>query len=224
MRSLFFGMLFATTVLVFSFGAQDAPIRMTHIIAQMSGSGIAEDSFAAKPKAFWRASNRYCRVDEEPDPKNGIHGRIVMNEPDAWLINLEDNTAQHLVDPGPTYNCKLPMFALSQEMLKTKIADLEFGRELDFFRSNGAKRIDGPKLSFEANYYELPIGDSVLRLVERSDIHAPILVSLIFDGKSYVVKYSLWEEVPFQANLFVVPAGVKVKEPGQSTPSSSDSK
>jgi hypothetical protein len=51
---------------------------------------------------------------------------------------------------------------MSEEMAKSKIGELEIGRELDFFRANGAKQIEGPKLSFEANYYELNIGDATL--------------------------------------------------------------
>src|SRR5437660_9646426 len=97
-----------------------APTKMIHVIIKMSGSDIGEDSFAAKPKTFWRASNQYCRADEEPDPQNGIHGRTLINEPDAWLINLADNTAQHVVDHGPTFNCRLPIFAMDEQMAKSK--------------------------------------------------------------------------------------------------------
>jgi len=130
----------------------DVPAKMTHLIAQMSGTGIPADSFAAKPKIYWRASNRYCRIDEELDPQNSIHGRLIVNEPDAWLVNLADNSAKHIVDKGPTFNCKLPIFASDPEMVKSKIGELEFGRELDFFKANKAVSIDGPKLEFPTNY------------------------------------------------------------------------
>jgi hypothetical protein len=113
-------------------------------------------------------------VDEERDAKNGIHGRTIINEPDAWLINLADNTAKHFVDQGPTLNCRLPIFALDPGMAKSKIGELEFGRELEFFRENGAKSVEGPKSEFKANFYELTIEDSVLKLVERADIHATL--------------------------------------------------
>src|ERR1019366_7562251 len=103
---------------------------MSHAIVQMSVTDISTDSFFAKPKVYWRASNQYCRVDEEPDPKNAIHGRMIMNEPDIWLINLTDSMAKHVVDHGPTFYCKLPVFALDPEMTKSKIGELEFGREL----------------------------------------------------------------------------------------------
>jgi len=193
--------------------ADSAPAKMTHVIAQMSGTGIPNDSFGAKPKVYWRASNRYCRVDEEPDPERGIHGSMVINEPDAWLVNLADNTAKHLLDQGPTLNCKLPIFASDPDATKSKIGELEFGRELVFFRDNGAKSIEGPKLEFQANYYELTIGDSVLKLVERADIHAPIMIGLIRGDKAFWVRYLLWDDqVPFKADLFAKPTGLKVEE------------
>jgi hypothetical protein len=66
---------------------------MIHAIVQMSGPDFFAESLAAKPKIYWRASSQYCRIDEEPDPANGIHGRLIVNEPDAWLINLADQTA-----------------------------------------------------------------------------------------------------------------------------------
>jgi hypothetical protein len=197
-----------------SFCADSAPAKMTHVIAQMSGPNISADSFAAKPKVYWRASNQYCRIDEEPDPEKGIHGRIIMNEPDAWLVNLADNTAKHLLDTGPTFNCRLPIFPIDMETAKSKVGELEFGRELAFFRDNGAKSIEGPKLEFQANYYELMIGDSVLKLVERADIHAPILIGLIRGDKAFWVRYLLWDDqVPFKADLFAKPTGMKVEEP-----------
>ncbi len=186
---------------------------MTHLSAQMSGPDIPPDSFAAKPKIIWRAANQYCRVDEEPDPEHGIHGRIIINEPDVWMVNLADNTARHFVDQGPTFNCKLPVFAFDQDALKTKIGELEFGHEVEFFQKNGAKRVEGPKLSFETNYYELTIEDSLLKLVEIPNIHAPLRVGLTRGDKTYVVKYLLWDDhVPFKADVFAKPSGVKIED------------
>ncbi|HYB61737.1 MAG TPA: hypothetical protein VEH50_09680 [Methylomirabilota bacterium] len=205
--------MFAVAVILGGPQTATAPTKMTHLIAQMSGTDIPPDSFASKPKVFWRASNQYCRVDEEPDPANGIHGRMIINEPDAWLVNLADNTAKHMVDPGPTFNCRLPIFANDPETLKTKIGELEFGRELEFFQANGAELVEGPKLEFKADYYELRIGDSVLRLVERSDVHVPIMISRVRGDNVTVVRYSLWDDqVPFEADFFAKPTGVTTEE------------
>jgi hypothetical protein len=52
----------------------------------MSGTDISADSFFVKAKTLWRASNQYCRIDEEPDPEKGIHGRLIVNEPVAVIL------------------------------------------------------------------------------------------------------------------------------------------
>jgi len=137
---------------------------------------------------------------------------MVIKEPDAWLVNLADCTAKHIVDPGPTFNCKLPIFALSAEMAKSKVGELEIGREIDFFHQNSAKLIEGPKLQFEAKYYELQIGEYSLRLVERVDTHAPIMIALKHGSDLYLAHYLLWEEVRFKAALFAKLEGIKVEE------------
>jgi hypothetical protein len=190
----------------------DAPSKMIHGIIQMSGTDIPEGSFAAKPKIFWRASNQYCRIDEEADPERGIHGRVLINEPDAWLINLADNSAKHMLDPGPTFNCKLPIFATDPGAAKSKIGELEMGHEVEFFRAHGATPVDGPKLDFEVKYYQLKIADSVLRLAERADIQAPLMIGLMQGDKTYTARYLLWDVVPFKADLFANPTGVKIEE------------
>ena len=190
----------------------DTPGKMIHGIIQMSGADIPEGSFASKPKIFWRASSQYCRIDEEPDLEHGMHGRLLINEPDAWLINFADNTAKHMVDTGSAFNCRMPIFAMDAEMARSKIGELEMGHELEFFHAHGATLIEGPKLDFEAKYYELKIADSVLRLVERVDIHTPVMIGLIRGDKMYKADYLLWEEAPFKVDVFAKPTGVKIEE------------
>ena len=214
MKNPWLAALITLLVPVSGFCADDPPRTMIHIIVQLSGTDIPEGSFAGKPKTLWRATNSYCRSDEEPDPQQGLHLRSIMNEPDSWLVNLADNRAKHLVDPGPTFNCRLPIFALSMEIFKSKVGGLEYGHELEFFQKNGAKQVDGPKLeSFKANYYELTLDGMVLKLVERVDIHVPIRIALLHGGKVTQVRYLLWEDkIPFQADLFAKPVGVNIEE------------
>jgi hypothetical protein len=213
MRYAGFVVTLALAVLGARFPAGSAPTQMTHAAVYMSGTDFPPDSFAARAKIYWRASNQYCRVDEEPDLKNGIHGRLIVNEPDIWLVNLLNNTAKHMVDQGPTFNCRLPIFAFNVELTKGKIGELEFGRELEFFKANGAQAVDGPKLANKTNYYRLTIGDSILLLTELSDIHAPLLIALIRGDNVAEVHYMLSDDnVPFKADLFASPTGVKIEE------------
>lgn len=98
-------------------------------------------------------------------------------------------------------------------MVKSKLGQLEFGRELNFFKDNNARAVDGPKLEFTTNYYELTIGDAVLRLVERADIHAPLMIGLAQGGKVTRIRYLLWDDqVPFKADVFAKPSNVRIEE------------
>ena len=137
-----------------------------------------------------------------------------MNEPDSWLVDLANNRAKHMVDPGPTFNCRMPIFAFNMEMYKGKVGELEYGHELEFFQKNGAKQVDGPKLeSFKAYYYDLALEGMVLKLVERVDIHVPIRIALLQGEKITQVRYLLWEDkIPFKADLFAKPVGVNIEE------------
>src|ERR1700719_3041639 len=58
----------------------------------------------------------------------------------------------------------------------------------------------------------MTVGDSVLKLVERNDIHAPIQLGLIRGGKTFIVRYLLWDKVPFKAEVFARPTAVKIQE------------
>ncbi len=130
---------------------QDAPATMTKLSVRLQGAEISEDSFAAKPKPMYRAGNRYCRTEELPDPERGLHGLLIVNEPDVWMVNLLTKTAQYFLDPGPTFNCHLPIFRGEQvksaaEIMKNPLLELEFGQELGFFRGKGAASKEGPVL------------------------------------------------------------------------------
>lgn len=214
MKNRWLAALFTLLVPLSGFCANDPPSTMIHVIVQLSGTDIPEGSFAGKPKTMWRATNSFCRSDEEPDPAQGLHLRTIMNEPDSWLVDLANNRAKHMVDPGPTFNCRMPIFAFSMEMFKSKVGGLEYGHELEFFQKNGARQVDGPELqSFKANYYELALDGMVLQLVERADIHVPILIALLQGEKITKVRYLLWEnQVPFKADLFAKPTGVSIEE------------
>jgi hypothetical protein len=69
-------------------------------MVKLESPEIPKDSFAAQVKRMYRAGSRYCRTEEGPDLEHGIHGLVVINEPDSWLINRFDKTAKHMVDPG----------------------------------------------------------------------------------------------------------------------------
>src|SRR5260370_32539241 len=107
MRSHFFWIYLLSAV---ALGQSSPPETMTKLVVRLESPDIPSTSFAAQPKTMYRAGTRYCRIEEWPDIANNIHGLIVINEPDVWLVNRLDKTARHQVDPGPTFNCPMPIF------------------------------------------------------------------------------------------------------------------
>ncbi len=100
MRNLFLAIALFSAVVV----AEDAPKTMTKMEVILGSPGVQPGSFASKPKVMYRAGNRYCRIEEAPDPDNGLHGLLIVSEPDAWVVNLVTKTARHVKDTGPTFN------------------------------------------------------------------------------------------------------------------------
>jgi hypothetical protein len=90
--------------------AQQPPKVMTKVEVFLEGPDVPAGSFATKPKVMYRAGTRYCRIEEALDAENGIHGLAITNEPDAWMVNLVTKSGKHMVDPGPKFNCHLPIF------------------------------------------------------------------------------------------------------------------
>lgn len=187
------------------------------LTVRLQSPEIPADHFAAKPKTMYRAGQGYCRTEELPDPEQGIHGLMIINEPDVWVVNLLSKTAQHLVDSGPTFNCRLPMFqgdeVKSAADMKNPILELEFGRELAYFRQKGAPPKEGPVLQGkQTNVSMVQVGDSQLFLFTVDTPERPLAVARQRGGTREIYWYGLYEELPFEPKLFAKPEGVKIEE------------
>ncbi len=77
-------LLIVCLIATFAFG-QDLPKTMMKIEVRLESPDVPPDSFGAKPKVRYRAGSRYCRIEEMPDPDHGIHGTMILNEPDFWI-------------------------------------------------------------------------------------------------------------------------------------------
>src|SRR5713101_754565 len=188
--------------------AQEPPKTMTKIEVILQSPDAPVGSFATKPKVFYRAGSRYCRVEEAPDPDQGIHGLMIINEPDWWMVNLFSKTARHGVDPGPTFNCRLAIFAngtpQSLDDESKQIMELEFGRELEFFKGRGAIPKKGPVLqSKETMGYMVTVGTTALALFTYGTPERPLAVSQKRNnGKTDIYWYSGYGDADFDPKLF----------------------
>jgi hypothetical protein len=190
---------------------------MMKIEVRLQSPDAPEDSFAALPKVMYRAGTRYCRVEEAPDPQNNIHALLVTNEPDAWTVNLATNSARHFVDPGPTFNCHLPIFsdadAQSRNDPTLRILGLEFGGELAYFKAKGATGRPGPVLQTkETTGYTLQVGSTDLMLFTYGPSEFPVSVVRKRGDKLEIFWYSGYGRIPFDPKLFAKPEGIKIED------------
>jgi hypothetical protein len=185
---------------------------VTKIVSRFISPQIPPDSFAAKPKTFYIAGDSYSRVEEEPDAANGIHGLIIISEPDSWMINLFDHTGRHIVDPGPTFIVHHNI--LGREAPK-EFASFEFGKEITFMRTHKAaslasRVIDGSRCEgseFKYDAYRIV-------LYTTSDTRVPFQLEVYKDGKlDFEVRYVSYQtHLPFDASLFKPPSGITIEE------------
>jgi hypothetical protein len=215
----------ALTILAFCTisSAQQSPIRppapttMVKLEVRLQSPDAPEGSFSAQPKTMYRASTGYCRLEEAPDPKNGIHGLLILHEPDAWMVNLASKSARHIVDTEPPFFCRLPMFSDDQDKSqadpKLRVSALEFGRELEYFKSMGAVPDKGPVLQGQqTTAYLISLGPTILTLFTYGSSQFPLAVVRKVGDKSDIWWYSGYGRVPFDPKLFAKPEGIKIEE------------
>ena len=196
---------------------QQPPKTMTRLTVRLQRPDIPEESFAAKPKTMYRAGNDYCRTEELPDPEHGIHGLMIVNEPDMWMVNLFGKTARHYVDSGPTFNCHLPIFrgeqANSAADMKGALLELEFGQEMLYFKAKGSIPRQGPVLRDKpTSVYTSETGDSQLSLFTTGTPERPWAVARQQGNSREIFWYGTYEQLPFDPKLFAKPSDVKIEE------------
>lgn len=142
---------------------------------------------------------------------------MIINEPDAWMVNLATNSAKHIVDPGPTLNCRMPILADRLRDLPEaegkQVASLEFGEEMEFFKSRGVTPQKGMVLQTkQTTLYKLQFGDSVVALFTYGTPEIPLAVAWSRGEKHEIFWYSGYGVIDFDPKLFAKPEHVKIEE------------
>lgn len=209
--------LIIACLLVTTCAAEPQPKTMTKIEVILGSPGVVAGTFASKPKVFYRSGTRYCRIEEAPDPDQGVHNLMIVSEPDYWTVNLLTKTARHAIDTGPTFNCHLSIFAYgapgSMDEETKEIRELEFGQEIEFFKARGAVAAKGPILQKqETMVYRAKIGTAALALFTYGTPERPLAVGLQRGDKNDLYWYSGYGQADFDPKLFAKPEAVKIEE------------
>lgn len=193
-----------------------APAKTLRIVSQVESPQIPAGSFGLLPKTVYRLGATFLRVEEEPDTANNIHGLIVSNAPDSWIVNLATRTGRHVVDPDPNGKVRVPLFpAGSFGGFPDELSGIEMGCEVAFFEALGSPTRTLKGEGFEKIQQAVGLGDWKLVLV-RNAADAPPEMLLVFKGDDiiYALRYLSYETLSEKdMQLFSKPAGVSFVEP-----------
>jgi len=199
-----------------AWAAECAPEKMVRIVTRDATPGIDPQSFPALPKTLYRLGNGRGRVEEMPDASRGVHGLIVVNEPDAWIVNLHDRSGRHVVDPGPGLIFRAPILDGGGE-LPAPLRELEFGCELAFVQAYAPKsdeRVDaGGGLMLDK--HQLSRGDHRVAILVHPKDRGIYAVAHYKAGKIVrVVRYVEYQQgLAPHARLFSRPDGIQFAAP-----------
>ena len=179
--------------------AADAPpATMTKIVVRLTGSDIKPGSYAALPKTMYRAGDHYARIEDPPSARMQSQRLVIIAEPDAYSVNLNDRKGTHAIDQGGPDDLHLPMILpLDPNRQLGKLDGLEFGNELQFFEDAGATKRAGPMINSKpTDAYDLatPLGRATLVTEANSDI--PKFMSWKMKDGTYKYEYFQYQEKP----------------------------
>jgi hypothetical protein len=196
--------------LLVPFAAQAADDKMLYVEYRLVGKQIADDSFDAQTKKVWRIGDKYLRFEDAPNPQTKIYGLIIVAEPDIWIVDRNSNQAQHTVDPGPNYKIHFPLFA--SETVE-KLREIEFGRELEYFRENNAKELGAEEVDgFKCKVFRLAIEDREVTLFLKTN-ETPLQIVVKSPDYEYAMRFLRYEpERKPDKSQFQLPPGVQLKD------------
>lgn len=204
---------FLLLCLALSAGFQAEPARaaepLIYVEFQPLSDRIKPGTFQASTRKIWRVGRRYLRFQEAPHPEAKVHGLIISDAPNSYMINLYTRTGRHIVDPGPSIDVILPVFP---EIRHKRLRELEMGHEFEFFDAEkpSVRRgvtVDGVK----SDRYVVRLDGYEVTLHARAGTRTPTSISLKHKNYQAAVKY-LKHKVggTVDYSLFKVPEGIKL--------------
>jgi len=201
--------LIALLFLLLPMAAHAVEEKMLYVEYRLVSKKITADSFDAQIKKVWRIGKDYLRFEDAPNPQTKIHGLIIVAEPDIWIVDRNSNQAQHTVDPGPELKIHFPLFASETS---PKLRELEFGKELEYFRVNNAKELPAQDVDgFKCKVFRLEMDDREVLLFLKTD-DTPLQIAVKSPEYEYAMRFLRYEpNRKADKLLFQLPPGVQIK-------------
>ncbi len=193
-----------------------APKDMVRVVSFNATPGVDPASPTLKPRTVYRLGALFARIEEAPDPANRAQRLTVIREPDIWIANLFDKKGQHVLDPGPTFEVRAPLFQTRD--LPPLFNELELGCELDFVdayapTSQGKVTVGGADLV----KHQVIIGaqriEFLLRPAAKGGTRKVHSIGLyVNEQPKSVIRYLTYDIGPANMALFEMPKGVTFVE------------
>ena len=184
---------------------------MLHVVFRYVAPEIEAGSFRASTREIWRVGNQFLRLEEAPDPKVGLHGLVIVDAPHSYMINRYESRGVHVFDTDPDPRVHFPLFPVEGP---TRVQELEFGNEQEFFRTEGARAVARHAVDGElCDVFELKMDDSVMSLFVGVTSGRPVKISIRSPEMQYSIRYEIYERLPEPDwSLFRVPGNVTIME------------
>ena len=182
--------------------------KMTKIVTRNVSASIDKNSFTAQPVTSYIVGTKFARSEEMPDPVNKIHGLIIFDSPECWMINLWDKTGRYILDTDPNSNFHMPIVPI--EGKSQKINEFEFGNEISFLKKNKAQTILIEKNGKQLDKYKLDLNGYKIELIADKDI--PQSLTVLKDANEIVsIAYDEYRrDLDPNMGLFEVPYDIEI--------------
>jgi hypothetical protein len=183
-----------------------APEKMVRITFSNTTPSVKAGTFAALPRTILRLGAHYGRLEEAPDTGHGIHGLIVTNQRDTWMVNLALMSGRHIVDEAESYDFHAPIVGGRD----TPFPGFEFGCELAWMEGQGVEAVpvtvDGNRLL----RYEASAGGFTVALLVDPPTRIPRGLEVTRGGELvYRLRYDEYlTGLEPDTTLFARPAGI----------------
>ncbi len=200
--------LLALVLLACSF-AVHAQEKMLYVEYRVLSPALPPSSAESQTRKLWLVGNKYMRFEDVPNPGTGVHGLIIVAEPNIWVIDRKSNQGQRSVDPGPSHAVHFPMLATESS---ARLRQLEFGGELAFFQQNGARELASQVVDgVTCRVFAMEVDERELLLYLRKD-DKPFQITVKNDSGEYSVRILKYEpDTKPDLGLFKPPVGVTFK-------------
>ncbi len=210
----YWGVLLAGMALSVGVAFADDPKTMLKFVYHDTNPAFEPGSFAALTKTVYLWGAEKGRIEEQEDPQMHLKGLVVVCGKDLWMINLVNKTGNHSVDPSPTHNFYMTIWA-NQAHHSTELTNFSMGHELAYMKDHHVQpiHVSGGASQDDTDVYKTTIEGLKITFTVAAKTQIPQSVE-VADGDKVLthVIYDSYEELPVDPSLFAPPADVTIKE------------